>query len=159
MSLRAAFESMTPNITSSERTQNIKAKNIYTNMQELVRYGSGSTGAFSTPTYDSPPICSGAGSNYTGTLRFNNKGYVTNYRSYELANSMARGAAFNWDNCCRGISIEGGSIGDFISYAPVGLETWNINGGRIETYEHWYAILGRSKYSPNKLVRVDRGET
>ena len=28
-------------------------------------------------------------------------GQVTNYKSYELANSMAKGAAFNWDNCCR----------------------------------------------------------
>ena len=30
MSLRAAFESKAPNLTSSERTQNIKAKSIYT---------------------------------------------------------------------------------------------------------------------------------
>ena len=39
MSLRAAFETKTPDLQSSERTKNLKAKTIYGHMLSLVRYG------------------------------------------------------------------------------------------------------------------------
>jgi hypothetical protein len=127
MNLRAAFESKRPNITSSERTKNLKAKSIYTSMQSLVRYGA--------PTFPETPVCSGAGQNYTGTIKFDPSGNVTNYRSYDLATTMAKGAAFNWDNCCKGLAAEG-PTGPFNVWGPYAykspsLHTWNINDTQL----------------------------
>jgi hypothetical protein len=123
MSLRAAFESKRPNITSSERTRNLKARSIYTSMQSLVRYGA--------PTFPETPVCSGAGQNYTGSMKFDPSGNITNYRSYDLAATMAKGAAFNWDNCCKGLGAFG-PTGPFSVWGHSALnntilQTWNIN--------------------------------
>ena len=75
-------------MTSSDRTRNIKAKTIYKNMIKVAN--------------ESCP--NAAGRNYSGTMQFDISGHVTNYKSYELANTMGRGAAFIWDNCCRGLA-------------------------------------------------------
>ena len=101
-----AFETKTPLLNSSDRTKNLKAKTVYSNMVKTAN------------------ICPSAGANYTGTLRFNSTGNMTNYRSYELANTMGRGAAFVWDNCCRGMDVDTSILLDFSS----GLETWNSSG-------------------------------
>jgi len=128
MNLRSAFESKRPNITSSERTKNLKARSIYTSMQSLVRYGA--------PTFPETPVCSGAGQNYTGTMKFNPSGNVTNYRSYDLAATMAKGAAFNWDNCCKGLGAAG-PTGPFEIWgqnalASTSLQTWNVNDSQMQ---------------------------
>ena len=100
-----AFETKIPLLNSSDRTRNLKAKTVYSNMVKTAN------------------ICPAAGANYTGTLRFNRNGNMTNYRSYELANTMGLGAAFVWDNCCQGLSGIGGQPPQLQQ-----LETWNLNG-------------------------------
>ena len=69
--------------------------------------------------------CKGTGKNYTGTMRFGSGegtvGQVTNYRSYDLANTMARGASLVWDNCCQGYT---GQFGN----SEKQFEGWNANG-------------------------------
>ena len=100
-----AFETKIPLLNSSERTKNLKAKTVYSNMIKTAN------------------LCtSTGGANYTGTLRFNSNGNMTNYRSYELANTMGKGAAFVWDNCCQGLTVTVPSI------EQQGLETWNSSG-------------------------------
>ena len=100
-----AFESKNPDISSSERTKNVKSKTIYKTMRTRAQE------------------CKGTGKNYTGTMIFGSgegtAGQVTNYRSYDLANTMARGAALVWDNCCQGIT---GIL------AEKQFEGWNANG-------------------------------
>lgn len=100
-----AFESKNPDISSSERTKNVKSKTIFKTMKTRARE------------------CQGIGKNYTGTMIFSGvggtAGQVTNYRSYDLANTMARGAALVWDNCCQGIT---GIL------AEKQFEGWNANG-------------------------------
>ena len=104
-----AFESKNPDISSSERTKNVKSKTIYKTMRTRAEE------------------CNGTGKNYTGTMLFKsmelggaaNGTQVTNYRSYDLANTMARGAALVWDNCCQGIT---GIL------AEKQFEGWNANG-------------------------------
>jgi len=100
-----AFESKNPDISSSERTKNVKSKTIYKTMRTRAQE------------------CKGTGKNYTGTMIFSGvggtAGQVTNYRSYDLANTMARGAALVWDNCCQGIT---GIL------AEKQFEGWNANG-------------------------------
>ena len=83
-----AFETKIPLLNSSDRTKNLKAKTVYSNMIKTANL---------CPTTTS-------GANYTGTLRFNSNGNMTNYRSYELATTMGKGAAFVWDNCCKGLA-------------------------------------------------------
>jgi len=102
-----AFESKNPDISSSERTKNVKSKTIYKTMRTRAQE------------------CKGKGKNYTGTIIFGSgegtTGQVTNYRSYDLANTMARGAALVWDNCCQGIT---GQFGN----PEKQFEGWNANG-------------------------------
>ena len=102
-----AFESKNPEISSSERTKNVKSKTIFKTMRTRARE------------------CNGIGKNYTGTMIFGSgqgtNGQVTNYRSYDLANTMARGAAVVWDNCCQGIT---GQFGN----PEKQFEGWNANG-------------------------------
>ena len=102
-----AFESKNPEISSSERTKNVKSKTIFKTMRTRARE------------------CNGIGKNYTGTMIFGSgqgtNGQVTNYRSYDLANTMARGAALVWDNCCQGIT---GQFGN----PEKQFEGWNANG-------------------------------
>ena len=102
-----AFESKNPDISSSERTKNVKSKTIYKTMRTRAQE------------------CKGKGKNYTGTMIFGSGegtvGQVTNYRSYDLANTMARGAALVWDNCCQGIT---GQFGN----PEKQFEGWNANG-------------------------------
>ena len=101
------FESKHPDISSSERTKNVKSKTIYKTMRTRAQE------------------CKGKGKNYTGTMIFGSGegtvGQVTNYRSYDLANTMARGAALVWDNCCQGIT---GQFGN----PEKQFEGWNANG-------------------------------
>ena len=100
-----AFESKNPDISSSERTKNVKSKTIYKTMRTRAQE------------------CKGTGKNYTGTMIFGSGegtvGQVTNYRSYDLANTMARGAALVWDNCCKGITFD---------ISKKQFEGWNANG-------------------------------
>lgn len=111
-----AFETKNPLLNSSDRTKNLKAKTVYSNMVKTANI---------CPT-------NSAGANYTGTLRFNRNGNMTNYRSYELANTMGVGAAFVWDNCCQGLS----GIGN-VTIQQEGLETWNISGTLFDwKYKH-----------------------
>jgi len=102
-----AFESKNPDISSSERTKNVKSKTIYKTMRTRAKE------------------CQGTGKNYTGTILFSGvtgtTGQVTNYRSYDLANTMARGAALVWDNCCQGITGQFGNT-------EKQFEGWNANG-------------------------------
>ena len=106
-----AFESKNPDISSSERTKNVKSKTIYKTMRTRAEE------------------CNGTGKNYTGTMLFKSMQLggaatgtqVTNYRSYDLANTMARGAALVWDNCCQGIT---GQFGN----PEKQFEGWNANG-------------------------------
>ena len=102
-----AFESKNPDISSSERTKNVKSKTIYKTMRMRAQE------------------CKGTGKNYTGTMIFSGvtgtAGQVTNYRSYDLANTMARGAALVWDNCCQGYT---GQFGN----SEKQFEGWNANG-------------------------------
>ena len=117
MSRFRVFETKTPDITASERTRNIKAKAIYKSMIKVAN--------------ESCPDA--AGRNYSGTMKFDISGNVTNYKSYELANTMGKGAALVWDNCCRGLAAfeyhppyngwDAWPIGRF-----QGMETWNTNG-------------------------------
>jgi len=105
-----AFESKNPDISSSERTKNVKSKTIYKTMRTRAQK------------------CKGTGKNYTGTMLFKSMKLggtdtgtqVTNYRSYDLANTMARGAALVWDNCCQGIT---GQFGN----PEKQFEGWNAN--------------------------------
>ena len=103
-----AFESKKPDISSSERTKNLKSKTVFANMRRQASH------------------CMGKGRNYTGTMIFNGGSSgtkVTNYRSYALANTMARGAALVWDNCCQGISGANNPFGQSENQ----LESWNAN--------------------------------
>lgn len=111
-----AFESKNPNISSSERTKNLRSKTVFGNMRKRAKK------------------CQGTGRNYTGTMIINKfklnsaaggtGAKVTNYRSYELANTMANGAALLWDNCCQGVSGPNNPFGK----AERQLEGWNANG-------------------------------
>ena len=82
-----------------------------------------------------------AGRNYSGTMQFDISGHVTNYKSYELANTMGRGAAFIWDNCCRGLAAHEVPTAAALGANPYGklqgLETWNLNG----THFTWNQML------------------
>ena len=106
-----AFESKNPDISSSERTKNVKSKTIFKTMRTRAEE------------------CNGTGKNYTGTMLFKSMQLggaatgtqVTNYRSYDLANTMARGAALVWDNCCQGITGQFGNT-------EKQFEGWNANG-------------------------------
>jgi hypothetical protein len=123
------FETKAPDVTSSERTKNIKAKVIFSSM------------------VGDAAICTDApGGNYTGTIRFDVSGNVTNYRSYDLANVMGVGAALQWDNCCRGLGAFGPYVGGF--NGEEGLETWNANGSEmtypdnIRAMQYWAGPTG-----------------
>ena len=116
MSRYRVFETKTPDITSSDRTKNIKAKAVFRNMVKSATNCDG-----------------GAGGNFTGTLRFDASNNVINYRSYDLATTMGVGAALLWDNCCEGLDA-------FAPNAPTsgfngtqGLEIWNSNGSVFES--------------------------
>ena len=114
-----AFESKNPDISSSERTKNVKSKTIYKTMRTQAQE------------------CKGTGKNYTGTMIFSGvggtAGQVTNYRSYDLANTMARGAALVWDNCCQGIT---GIL------AEKQFEGWNANGIEFTWADNDIGITG-----------------
>ena len=92
------FSRKNPKLSSSDRTSNVKAKNIYRHMLGVANK------------------CTGSGANYTGTVRFDICGNVINFRNYELARSMAKGSALISDCNCNGMSEPGGP------------ETWNANG-------------------------------
>jgi len=92
------FSRKNPKLSSSDRTSNVKAKNIYRHMLGVANN------------------CTGSGANYTGTVRFDICGNVINFRNYELARSMAKGSALISDCNCNGMSEPGGP------------ETWNANG-------------------------------
>jgi len=92
------FSKKNPKLSSSDRTSNVKAKNIYRHMLGVANK------------------CTGSGANYTGTVRFDICGNVINFRNYELARSMAKGSALISDCNCNGMSESGGP------------ETWNANG-------------------------------
>jgi len=92
------FSRKNPKLSSSDRTSNVKAKNIYRHMLGVANN------------------CTGSGANYTGTVRFDICGNVINFRNYELARNMAKGSALISDCNCNGMSEPGGP------------ETWNANG-------------------------------
>ena len=128
------FETKAPDITSSERTINIKAKVIFSSM------------------VGDAAICKDtSGGNYTGTIRFDVSGNVTNYRSYDLANVMGVGAALQWDNCCTGLGAFG---------SEVGVESWNANGSEmtypsnIRVMQYWAGTTGSGPtgWIGNKLL-------
>jgi len=91
-----------------------------------------------------------AGGNYTGTIRFDVSGNVTNYRSYDLANVMGVGAALQWDNCCRGLGAFGGATGGATGgfNGKEGVESWNANGAEmtypsdIRVMQYWAGTSG-----------------
>ena len=120
-----AFESKNPDISSSERTKNVKSKTIYKTMRTRAQE------------------CKGTGKNYTGTMIFKSMKLggtdtgtqVTNYRSYDLANTMARGAALVWDNCCKGIAGQFGNPGKQF-------EGWNANGIEFTWADNDIGITG-----------------
>ena len=112
--LRVAFETKAPDITASERTKNLRAKTVYTSMLKTAKTCPNS-----------------AGENYTGTMKFDISGNVTNYRSYELASIMARGAAFQWDNCCKGLGAQSLNVNGepcAEDWGAKGMELYNLNG-------------------------------
>ena len=92
------FSNKRPNLSSSERTANVKAKNIYGHMLGVAQ------------------MCPGTGKNYTGTIRFDISGNVNNIRNYELSRNMAKGSALISDCNCVGM------------LEPGNPETWNANG-------------------------------
>ena len=58
------FSRKNPKLSSSDRTSNVKAKNIYRHMLGVANK------------------CTGSGANYTGTVRFDICGNVINFRNY-----------------------------------------------------------------------------
>ena len=132
-----AFESKNPEISSSERTKNVKSKTIFKTMRTRARE------------------CNGTGKNYTGTMIFGSgqgtNGQVTNYRSYDLANTMARGAALVWDNCCQGITGQfGNPEKQFEGWNANGIEFTNPNADTLMQYN--IAAAGATpNWDPNTL--------
>ena len=124
-----AFEMDTPDVTSSERTKNLGAKTVFANMVRTAK------------TCKGPGLQFLAGENYTGTMKFDISGNVTNYRSYELARVMARGAALKWDNCCLGTV-------PFTDVRYVGAEAWNANAGFFDWKDWTRACTGGGPQIP-----------
>ena len=73
-------------------------------------------------------------------MSFDISGHVINYKSYELANTMAKGAAFTWDNCCRG-------LGSFSTSYPCDNPEYNY-----PCSANWERYQGAKTYNANGLV-------
>ena len=92
---------------------------------------------------------------------------VTNYRSYDLANTMARGAALVWDNCCQGITGQfGNPEKQFEGWNANGIEFTNPNADTLMQYNNAAAGApprpvrggpGRGRHGPGGGNHAPRG--